>query len=152
MYIIRSDAGQPLREELAKSPDKILASAFPEFLPKSEASAAQATFASSSVSDEALAAPPPEPSNQPSAAPAGTTDAYFQGLALIKTLVKLMPGWLHSNRAVFDILVLLWKSTARIGRLQNEQELNLVQVCLMFLYAPLFFPIHAFFCIDIMID
>lgn len=128
MYIIRSDAGQPLREELAKSPDKILANAFSEFLPKSEASAAQATFGSSSVGDEALVAPPPEPSNQPAAAPAGTTDAYFQGLALIKTLVKLMPGWLHSNRAVFDILVLLWKSTARIARLQNEQELNLVQV------------------------
>lgn len=134
MYIIRSDAGQPLREELAKSTDKILANAFSEFLPKSEASAAQATFASSSVGDEALVAPPPEPSNQPAAAPAGTTDAYFQGLALIKTLVKLMPGWLHSNRAVFDILV------ARIARLQNEQERNLVQVCLMFLYAPLFFP------------
>lgn len=152
MYIIRSDAGQPLREELAKSPDKILANAFSEFLPKSEASAAQATFASSSVGDEALVAPPPEPSNQPAAAPSGTTDAYFQGLALIKTLVKLMPGWLHSNRAVFDILVLLWKSTARIARLQNEQELNLVQVCLMFLYTPLFFPTHALVCTDVMID
>ncbi|KAJ7944172.1 transformation/transcription domain-associated protein-like [Quillaja saponaria] len=34
IYIIRSDAGQPLREELAKSPQKILASAFLEFLPK----------------------------------------------------------------------------------------------------------------------
>ncbi|KAL0379140.1 UNVERIFIED_CONTAM: putative transcription-associated protein 1 [Sesamum radiatum] len=54
--------------------------------------------------------------------------AFFQGLALVKTLVKLMPGWLQSNRVVFDTLVLLWKSPARISRLQNEQELNLMQV------------------------
>lgn len=60
--------------------------------------------------------------------PNATSDAYFQGLALIKTLVKLMPGWLQSNRTVFDTLVLVWKSPGRISRLQNEQELNLVQV------------------------
>ncbi|KAI7992933.1 hypothetical protein LOK49_LG12G02561 [Camellia lanceoleosa] len=44
MYIIRSDAGQPLREELAKSPEKIVACAFPEFLPKSDTSMAQGSL------------------------------------------------------------------------------------------------------------
>lgn len=56
------------------------------------------------------------------------SDAYFHGLSLICTLVKLMPEWLHNNRVVFDALVLIWKSPGRIGRLQNEQELSLVQV------------------------
>lgn len=143
MYIIRSDAGQPLREELAKSPEKIIASAFPEFLPKPDASVAQGSFASSSVGDEGLAAPPADSSNQPSATPGATPDAYFQGLALIKTLVKLMPGWLQSNRVVFDVLVLLWKSAARIARLQNEQELNLVQVSVMGILV-LVFLVHRF--------
>lgn len=117
MYIIRSDAGQPLREELAKSPQKILASAFPEFLPKSDGA----------MPDEGLVTLP-EGSNPQSSIPTTTSDAYFQGLALISTLVKLLPTWLHSNRVVFDTLVHVWKSPARIARLQNEQELNLVQV------------------------
>ncbi|KAM7524076.1 hypothetical protein LguiA_013978 [Lonicera macranthoides] len=120
MYIIRSDAGQPLREELAKSPEKILASTFPDFLPKKP---------DAPMSDEgSLVTSQPESSNPPASTPGEVQDAYFQGLALIKTLVKLMPGWLPSNRVVFDTLVLLWKSPARITRLQNEQELNLVQV------------------------
>lgn len=133
MYIIRSDAGQPLREELAKSPEKIIASAFPEFLPKPDASVAQGHFASptSLGVDEGLVAPPPDCSNPTAATPGATPDAYFQGISLIKTLVKLLPGWLPSNRVVFEVLVILWKSTARTARLQNEQELNLIQVSLM---------------------
>ncbi|CAK9157021.1 unnamed protein product [Ilex paraguariensis] len=133
MYIIRSDAGQPLREELAKSPEKILASAFPEFLPKTDTSMAQGAFTppTALMGDEGIVTPQPESSNPTSANSGETTDAYFQGLALVKTLVKLMPGWLQSNRVVFDTLVLLYKSPARIVRLQNEQELNLVQVSLM---------------------
>ncbi|KAL3525275.1 hypothetical protein ACH5RR_013647 [Cinchona calisaya] len=129
MYIIQSDAGQPLREELAKLPEKIIASAFPEFLPKSDASTAQGSFNHPTAMgiNDALGSQP-EISVPASASTSGTTDAYFQGLALIKTLVKLMPGWLQSNQVVFDTLVLLWKSPARIKRLQNEQELNLVQV------------------------
>lgn len=123
MYIIRSDAGQPLREELAKSPEKILASTFPDFLPKKP---------DAPMSDEgSLVTSQPESSNPPASTPGEVQDAYFQGLALIKTLVKLMPGWLPSNRVVFDTLSLLWKSPARITRLQNEQELNLVQVSLL---------------------
>lgn len=130
MYIIRSDAGQPLRDELAKSPQKILASAFPDFGPKPEAttSAGPVTPQTTLLGDDGLSAPPPDSSNLPSASPAAASDAYFQGLALVKTLVKLIPGWLQSNRIVFDTLVQLWKSPARISRLHNEQELNLVQV------------------------
>ncbi|XP_031107078.1 transformation/transcription domain-associated protein-like [Ipomoea triloba] len=130
MYIIRSDAGQPLREELAKSPEKIIASAFPEFAPKTDGSNVQepANRQNTLVGDEAVAAHQSETSMPAASTSGGTQDAYFQGLALVKTLVKLMPTWLQNNRIVFDTLVLMWKSPARISRLQNEQELNLVQV------------------------
>ncbi|CAM8985650.1 unnamed protein product [Rhodiola kirilowii] len=121
MYIIRSDAGQPLREELAKSPHKILTSAFPEVLPKSEA-------LTESGGDEALVGSHIDNSNNPSMTPGPSSDSYFQALALIKYLVKLMPTWLQNNKTVFDTLVLVWKSPSRIARLRNEQELNLVQV------------------------
>ncbi|XP_048334555.2 uncharacterized protein LOC107424364 isoform X2 [Ziziphus jujuba] len=130
MYIIRSDAGQPLRDELAKSPQKILTSAFPEFVPKSDMvmTPGSSTPPTALIGDEGLITPPPDGSNPSSVAPSATSDAYFRGLALVKTLVKLIPGWLQSNRAVFDTLVLVWKSPSRISRLHNEQELNLVQV------------------------
>ncbi|XVF59767.1 hypothetical protein PTKIN_Ptkin07bG0302500 [Pterospermum kingtungense] len=132
MYIIRSDAGQPLRDELAKSPQKILASAFPEFVPKAETSMTpgpgSSTPAAALMGDEGLVTSQADGSNLPPVSSGATSDAYFQGLALIKTLVKLIPGWLQSNRLVFNTLVLVWKSPMRISRLQNEQELNLVQV------------------------
>lgn len=119
MYIICSDAGQPLREELAKSPHKILANAFPQFFPHSEGSVVQP---SSSVNDEVLM------SDTFTSPPlAACSDGYFHGLELISTLVKLMPNWLHGNRVVFETLLLVWKSPARIARLQNEQELSLLQ-------------------------
>ncbi|XP_047310383.1 transformation/transcription domain-associated protein-like [Impatiens glandulifera] len=128
MYIIRSDAGQPLREELAKSPEKILNSAFNEFMPKSEISNGQSLSSPAALIGEEGLVTLTEGSNQPSATMVINSDAYFQGLALVKSLVKLMPGWLQSNRVVFDTLVLLWKSPARMARLQKEQELSLVQV------------------------
>uniref|UniRef100_A0A6N2N3S4 Non-specific serine/threonine protein kinase n=1 Tax=Salix viminalis TaxID=40686 RepID=A0A6N2N3S4_SALVM len=130
MYILRSDAGQPLRDELAKSPQKILASAFPEFLPKSdvEMSSNSSTPPPALLGEESLVAPPADSANLPTIPNVATSDAYFQGLALIKMLVKLIPSWLHSNQPVFDTLVLVWKSPARVSRLYNEQELNLVQV------------------------
>ncbi|XP_024004594.1 transformation/transcription domain-associated protein isoform X2 [Eutrema salsugineum] len=130
MSIIRSDAGQPLREELAKSPHKILSYAFPEILPKSEVilSAAASTPPAAPSGDEKPVPMQIESSNTPSTISNIASDAYFQGLYLIKTMVKLIPSWLQSNRTVFDALALLWKSHARTARLQNEQELNLVQV------------------------
>jgi transformation/transcription domain-associated protein len=133
MYIIRSDAGQPLRDELAKSPQKILASAFPEFLPKSDVvmTPGPSSTPAAILGDESLVTPLPDSSNPASAPSSATSEAYFQGLALIKTLVKLIPGWLQSNHIVFDTLVLVWKSPARISRLHKEQELNLVQVSLV---------------------
>ncbi|KZV22547.1 transformation/transcription domain-associated protein-like [Dorcoceras hygrometricum] len=130
MYIIRSDAGQPLREELAKSPEKIIASAFHEFSQKTDVATAQGSSNPSSnlLNDESLVAPTSDESVHLAITSGATSDAYFQGLALVKTLVKLMPSWLQNNRVVFDTLVLLWKSPARISRLQSEQELNLMQV------------------------
>lgn len=130
MYILKSDAGQPLREELAKSPQKIITSAFPEFLPKSELSTVSGSAATptAQLGDEALGGPPSEGSSVPSTGAGGSSDAYFQGLSLIKILAKLMPSWLQSNRSLFDALVLVWKSPARVARLNKEQELNLVQV------------------------
>lgn len=134
MYILKSDAGQPLREELAKSPQKIITSAFPEFLPKSELSTVSGSAATptAQLGDEALGGPPSEGSSVPSTGAGGSSDAYFQGLSLIKILTKLMPSWLQSNRSLFDALVLVWKSPARVARLNKEQELNLVQVILFF--------------------
>ncbi|KAK9678784.1 hypothetical protein RND81_11G233100 [Saponaria officinalis] len=130
MYIIKSDAGQPLREELAKSPQKIIASAFPEFLPKSEPSTVSGStvIPATQSGEESLTASLPESSCVPSTSGVVPSEAYFQGLALVKTLVKLMPSWLQNNRNMFDTLVAVWKSPARIARLHKEQELNLVQV------------------------
>lgn len=146
MYIIRSDAGQPLRDELAKSPQKILASAFPEFVPKSDVvmTPGSSTPPTGLLGEDSLITPPSDSSNPPSVLPSTTSDAYFRGLALVKTLVKLIPVWLQSNRPVFDTLVLVWKSPARISRLHNEQELNLVQVC--YCVKNIYFPVfpHKF--------
>ncbi|KAE8010614.1 hypothetical protein FH972_006971 [Carpinus fangiana] len=130
MYIIRSDAGQPLRDELAKSPQDILRNAFPEFAPKSDVAMTPGTSSTPAaiLGNEGLVTPLPDTSNPASAPSSATSDSYFQGLALIKTLVKLIPSWLQNNRPVFDTLVLVWKSPARISRMHNEQELNLVQV------------------------
>lgn len=130
MYVIRSDAGQPLREELAKSPHKILSYAFPEILPTSDAilNATASTPPAASSGDEKPISMQSESSNTLLIKSNVASDAYFQGLYLIKTMVKLIPSWLQSNRTIFDALTLLWKSHARTSRLQNEQELNLVQV------------------------
>lgn len=123
MYIICSDAGVPLREELAKSPQKILASAFTQFLPQSEGST---SHPSSSVNSEGGVA------SLADSCPPGSfsisSDGYFHGLYLVSTLVKLIPEWLVGNRVIFDTLLLIWKSPTRISRLQNEQELSLLQV------------------------
>lgn len=125
MYIICSDSGQPLREELAKSPQKILANAFPQFFPQSDGSNGQP---SSSIIDEGHSGLASESFTGSQANLAACSDAYFHGLYLIRTLVKLMPEWLHGNHTVLDTLLLVWKSPARIARLQNEQELSLLQV------------------------
>ncbi|CAA6673494.1 unnamed protein product [Spirodela intermedia] len=122
--IIRSDAGEPLREELARSPRKILEKAFPEFAQMVDGSM---VHSGSALQNEAHPTITENFEGQQPNLGSGS-DAYFHGLSLICTLVKLMPEWLHNNRVVFDALVLIWKSPGRIARLQNEQELNLVQV------------------------
>ncbi|XP_068646622.1 uncharacterized protein [Aristolochia californica] len=127
MYIICSDAGQPLRDELAKSPQKILSSAFPQFSSHSEGPVNPPV--PSSMGDEGAAAARTDNLHGTASSNSSThSDAYFQGLALISRLVKLIPDWLQQNRVVFDTLVMVWKLPARLARLQNEQELSLVQV------------------------
>lgn len=138
MYIICSDAGLPLREELAKSPQKILASAFAQFLPQHEGSTSHPISPANNEGGIGSLS-----GNCPPASIAANSDAYFHGLYLVSALVKLMPEWLVSNRVVFDTLILVWRSPARISRLQNEQELSLLQVsrqfvnCLCFSYSTL---------------
>ncbi|KAG8099235.1 hypothetical protein GUJ93_ZPchr0013g36432 [Zizania palustris] len=134
MYIICSDTGE-LRDQLAKSPQKILASAFSPFYSQTEAAGNQISSSgpinqlSSSVKDEGHTGAITEGFiGQPSSDMATGSDSYFNGLELISTLVKLMPEWLCNNRVVFDTLLLAWKSPSRIDRLQNEQELSLPQV------------------------
>lgn len=58
----------------------------------------------------------------------GAGDLQFQGVALVSALVKLLPNWLHENRAMFDALVQLWRSPLRSGRIRQEEKLNVPQV------------------------
>ncbi|WVZ66880.1 hypothetical protein U9M48_016041 [Paspalum notatum var. saurae] len=123
MYIICSDTGE-LRDELARSPQKILESAFSQFCSQTEVAATQL----SSVKDEALTGAISESFTGQSSNMVTGSESYFNGLELVSALVKLMPEWLHNNRVVFDTLLLAWKSPARLVRLQNEQDLSLPQV------------------------
>jgi transformation/transcription domain-associated protein len=147
MYIICSDTGE-LRDELAKSPQKILASAFSQFNSQTEAGAAQLPSSGpgnqllSSVKDEGAGATTNSFTVQSSSNMVIGSDSYFNGLELISTLVKLMPEWLRDNRDVFDTLLLAWKSPARIARLQNEQELSLPQVG-VFTFHLLLMPLYT---------
>lgn len=115
MDIIQSEAGQPLREELARSPSKIIQTAFPP------------------PADETTAGGADSGTGTPGAGAAQTTaDAQFLGVALVSALVKLSPDWLTNNRLVFDALVRLWQSPARQARLINEQGLSLNQASILF--------------------
>jgi transformation/transcription domain-associated protein len=52
-------------------------------------------------------------------------EAQFQGLLLVRTLVKYIPEWLSQNQSVLDCLVDIWKSSARSSRLTNDDNLPL---------------------------
>lgn len=122
LHIIRSDAGQPLREELSKYPQKILEKALPQLV-----SSAGTQSGSSALGDELMGSSTDGftglNGNQ-----CTSSEAYFHGLYLISALAKVMPDWLQNNRMVFETLVRIWKSPGRITRLQNELELDLLQV------------------------
>ncbi|KAJ7563398.1 hypothetical protein O6H91_03G108600 [Diphasiastrum complanatum] len=121
MDIIKSEDGQPLREELARSSSKIVLACFPhvaKLTPVDETSGSATVGGSDGYVD----------SQAGSAANIQTSDAQFQGVSLVCTLVKLMPEWLQANCNVFDALVRLWQSPARQDRLRNEQSLTLIQV------------------------
>jgi transformation/transcription domain-associated protein len=135
MDIIRSEAGQPLREELAKSPDKIIAHAFPQVIQKPDDPVNSAGMSSVTSSNDTLVSTGTDNfvGVQSTAVTAGQMpDAHFQGISLVSALVKLMPDWLYNNRHVFDALVLVWKSSSRQGRVRNERSLSLEQVCCIY--------------------
>lgn len=121
MYIICSDAGQPLREELARSPQKIISNAFSQFSSPMDGSSSQKC-------EEDFNDPMSESFPTSSTNMGASSDGYFHGLYIISILVKLMPSWLNTNRTVFETLLQAWKSPARVARLQNEQELSLLEV------------------------
>ncbi|KAJ7564762.1 hypothetical protein O6H91_02G032300 [Diphasiastrum complanatum] len=120
--IIRSEDGQPLREELARSSSKIVLSCFAHvatLTPPADETSGSSTVGGSDGYVDSQASP---------AANIQTSDAQFQGVFLVRALVKLMPEWLQASRNVFDALVQLWQSPARQARLRNEQSLTLIQV------------------------
>ena len=134
MDIIRSEAGQPLREELAKSPEKIIATiATQNSLPAPTEDSSSTVLLNTSENSGVVAGADGFASKQASGNNAAETpELQFQGIALISALVKLLPDWLFNNRPVFDALVQVWHSPARLARLQNEQNLSLNQVnCLL---------------------
>ena len=121
MDIIQSETGQPLREELARSPNKVIQSAFPAPAEENAAPVVPAAGAEAGAG------------NAGTGGMQATAEAQFQGVALVSALVKLSPDWLFQNRAVFDALVRLWQSPARQARLVNEQGLSLNQVSVLIL-------------------
>jgi transformation/transcription domain-associated protein len=132
MDIIRSEAGQPLREELAKSSDKIIANAFPQVIWKPNEPVSSAAMLCVAGNKYTLVSSRTDnfvrmQSTAESAGP--TPDAHFRGISLVSALVKLFPEWLYNNRPVFDALLLVWKSNSRQARVHNEQSLSLEQVC-----------------------
>lgn len=125
MDIIRSEAGQVLREELARSPDKVI----------STISTQESLPAPMGDDPNAIGLPNPVESGAIVSGAEGlvstateTSELQYQGIALISALVKLIPDWLLNNRPVFDALLRVWHSPARQARLQNEQNLTLNQV------------------------
>lgn len=121
MDIIRSEAGQPLREELARSPNKIISCAFPA--PSDDAPAVMTIQAASGGAENNYMA-----LNAGGQGAMQTSEVQFQGVSLVSALVKLSPDWLFQNRPLFDALLRLWQSPSRQDRLRNEQGLSLSQV------------------------
>ncbi|CAM6100600.1 unnamed protein product [Calypogeia fissa] len=134
--IIRSEIGQTLREELARSSGKIISSAFShaQISPSPEEAAAAAGLSAVTAAGNIGSATGSEgglmgmPATGGQSAALQTPEIQFQGVALLSTLVKLMPDWLWMNRPVFEALVRIWQSPARSARLRNEQGLSLSQV------------------------
>lgn len=86
-----SKSSGPLREELAKSPAKLIALFHGKVY----------CCALFSVNSEQFSAQTTQTT---------TTEFQMQALELVRLLVKLIPDWLPKNRAVLDCLVDMWKS------------------------------------------
>eukprot|EP01087_Luapelamoeba_hula_P023162 TRINITY_DN8469_c0_g1_i2.p1 TRINITY_DN8469_c0_g1~~TRINITY_DN8469_c0_g1_i2.p1 ORF type:complete len:748 (+),score=84.96 TRINITY_DN8469_c0_g1_i2:140-2245(+) len=83
--ILHHALAEPLRAELAKNPDKIIAETFR----------------------------PAEGRPQ--------IELEYQGILLVRTLVKFMPGWLGQHRAILDALVSIWNSELHQLRTRGEE-------------------------------
>eukprot|EP01105_Mastigella_eilhardi_P028048 TRINITY_DN89_c1_g4_i3.p1 TRINITY_DN89_c1_g4~~TRINITY_DN89_c1_g4_i3.p1 ORF type:complete len:3483 (+),score=913.52 TRINITY_DN89_c1_g4_i3:1249-10449(+) len=99
--------GGPLRDELTRSPPKLLAL----FVGRSVSDAQAAAQRCSGVS-----------------APTQAAEAQVQALGLARTLVKLLPDWLPNNKPIVDRLIDIWRSPQRMLRLKKEQGLPLQQL------------------------
>ena len=117
MDIIKLEAGKPLREELAKSPDA--------WIQKPDDPVNSAGMPSTTSRNDTFISAGTVTLQSSAASLGQTTDAHFQGFSLVSALVKLMPDWLYNNRPVFDALVLMWKSSSRQARVHNERSLSL---------------------------
>ncbi|KAL3681984.1 hypothetical protein R1sor_000006 [Riccia sorocarpa] len=133
MDIIRSEIGQPLREELSKSSAKVINCCFSHVHPAPTPDEGGSAIGMPGPSTSAGPAPTGASETFMGMSTAGgtavqTPEVHFQGVALISAVVKLMPDWLKTQRNVFDALVRIWQSPARQARLLNEQSLSLNQV------------------------
>ena len=104
--------GKPLREELAKSANKIIAAAFTWPRPNAGANAAADAAASEGLSG---------------VGGGGDLNAY-NGLKLINVLAKHMPEWLHTQPELVSVLWGRWRSEARAERLKSEEMLALPEL------------------------
>eukprot|EP01114_Cavostelium_apophysatum_P014185 TRINITY_DN3613_c0_g1_i5.p1 TRINITY_DN3613_c0_g1~~TRINITY_DN3613_c0_g1_i5.p1 ORF type:complete len:3612 (+),score=1106.25 TRINITY_DN3613_c0_g1_i5:200-11035(+) len=54
-------------------------------------------------------------------------ETQFQGLLLVRLLIKFSPNWLQTpaNRPIIDALIEIWSSPGRISRLSNDDSLPL---------------------------
>lgn len=54
--------------------------------------------------------------------------ASIHALHLVRTLVKLSPGWLSGQGAIVEQLIDMWRSRKRLERLAREEELSQIEV------------------------
>eukprot|EP00899_Mesostigma_viride_P026573 jgi/Mesvir1/70/Mv13673-RA.2 len=126
--VLRSPEGVPLRDELARNPQKIIQHAFASMLNESTSVAARANPAAA----PSAATPAGQAPGQGQIVPVaeGATGkpgdvCQFRGVALVALLVRLMPEWLPANPELFRVLQALWRHPGRLARLASEDLLTL---------------------------
>eukprot|EP00026_Physarum_polycephalum_P000015 Phypoly_transcript_00015.p1 GENE.Phypoly_transcript_00015~~Phypoly_transcript_00015.p1 ORF type:complete len:3639 (+),score=586.09 Phypoly_transcript_00015:159-11075(+) len=121
-FVIRSELAGPLRDELAKNSAKLIAVTFQKTEQQPPA-AAPTPAQPTGLSPQPPGSPPPLPPAPVTPAMQAPSELQFQGLLLVRTLVKFIPDWLGQNPTVLEYLMEIWKSPARVQRLQTDQVL-----------------------------